>query len=235
VRPRTPVLDVFRPAVHALSRAYFGLRLQGTEHIPGDGPLVIVPNHQTYADPPLVTIPVRRPVYYMAWSRLFEIPVFSSFIRLLRAFPVDIDARDSRATREAVRLLQRGAALMIFPEGERTADGRLQRFKPGAFRLAVSLDVPILPVTIVGGNDSWPPGRLLPRRGRITITYHPPLRAVSTLGSRIAARDLADRTRAAILSAMPGRPTEALAPGWTGTLDRAARPAADQEPPSSTE
>ena len=203
MRPRTPVLDVVRPAVLALSRAYFGLRLLGTEHIPGDGAVVIVPNHQTYADPPLVTIPVRRPVYYMAWSRLFDIPVFSRFIRLLRAFPVDIDARDARATREAVRLLQRGAALMIFPEGERTVDGHLQRFKPGAFRLAVALDVPVLPVTIVGGNDCWPPGRVVPRRGRITITYHPTLRADSTLDARLAARDLTERTRTAILSAMP--------------------------------
>jgi 1-acyl-sn-glycerol-3-phosphate acyltransferase len=206
VRPRTPVLDVFRPAVHALSRAYFGLRLHGTEHIPREGGLVIVPNHQTFADPPLVTIPVRRPVYYMAWSRLFEIPVFNRLIRLLRAFPVDIDARDSRATREAVRLLKRGAALMIFPEGERTPDGQVQRFKPGAFRLAVSLDVPILPVTIVGGNASWPPGRILPRRGHITITYHPPLRADTTLDSRAAAHDLSTRTRTAILSAMPAMP-----------------------------
>ena len=203
MRPRTPVLDLFRPAVYALSRAYFGLRLRGTEHIPREGGLVIVPNHQTYADPPLVSIPVRRPVYYMAWSRLFDIPVFNRFIRLLRAFPVDIDARDARATREAVRLLQRGAALMIFPEGERTADGRLRRFKPGAFRLAVSLDVPVLPVTIAGGDHAWPPGRILPRPGRITITYHPPLRADTTLDPRAAAHDLSTRTRTSILSAMP--------------------------------
>ena len=200
---RTPVLDLFRPAVHALSRAYFGLRLRGTEHIPREGALVIVPNHQTYADPPLVTIPVRRPVYYMAWSRLFDIPVFSRFIRLLRAFPVDIDARDARATREAVRLLQRGAALMIFPEGERTGDGRLQRFKPGAFRLAVAVKVPVLPVTIVGGDRSWPPGRLLPRPGRITITYHPALYPSTALDPRAAAQDLAARTRRSILSALP--------------------------------
>jgi 1-acyl-sn-glycerol-3-phosphate acyltransferase len=203
VRPRTPVLDLFRPGVHALSRAYFGLRLLGTAHIPAEGPVVIVPNHQTYADPPLVTIPVRRPVYYMAWSRLFEIPVFNRFIRLLRAFPVDVDVRDARATREAVRLLQNGAALMIFPEGGRTADGLVQRFKPGAFRLAVSAKAPVLPVTIVGGNRSWPPGRLLPRPGRITITYHPPLQADAALDPRAAAHDLAHRTREAILSAMP--------------------------------
>lgn len=205
--PRTPVLDLFRPAVHALSRAYFGLQLRGVEHIPADGPLVIAPNHQTYADPPLVTIPVRRPVHYMAWDQLFEIPVFNRFIRMLRAFPVDIDARDARATREAVRLLQGGAALMIFPEGERTADGRLRRFKQGAFRLAVSQGAPVMPVTITGGDRAWPPGRVLPRPGRITITYHAALRADPARDPREAARDLAERTRAAILSAMPADQT----------------------------
>src|SRR5262245_11813010 len=138
----------------------------------------------------------------MAWSRLFEIPVFNRFIRLLRAFPVDIDARDARATREAVRLLQSGAAVMIFPEGERTPDGRVQRFKTGAFRLAVSVAAPVLPVTIVGGDRSWPPGRALPRPGQITITYHPALQADATLDPRAAAHDLAHRTRRAILSAM---------------------------------
>ena len=200
---RTPVLDVFRPAVHALCRAYFSLELRGTEHIPIDGGLIIVPNHQTYADPPLVTIPVRRPVYYMAWDRLFQIPVFSTFIRWLRAFPVDVESHDARATREAVRLLQAGEALMIFPEGERSADGLVGRFKPGAFRLAVSQSAPVLPVTIVGGDRAWPPGRALPRRRPITITYHPVLHADPALDPREAARDLAHRTRTTILSAMP--------------------------------
>jgi 1-acyl-sn-glycerol-3-phosphate acyltransferase len=205
VRSRTPVLDVFRPAVHAVCRAYFRLQLRGTEHIPPDGGIVITPNHQTYADPPLVTIAVRRPVYYMAWSRLFQIPVFGAFIRLLRAFPVDIDSRDARATREAVRLLQDGAALMIFPEGERTPDGHVHHFKPGAFRLAVALGVPVLPVTIVGGDRAWPPGRLLPRPAPITITYHPVLVANPALDARRAARDLAARTHAVIVSAMSSR------------------------------
>jgi 1-acyl-sn-glycerol-3-phosphate acyltransferase len=195
---RTPILDLFRPGFHRLCRAYFGLELRGVEHIPATGPLLITPNHQTYADPPLVTIPVRRRVYYMAWSRLFEIPGLSWLIRRLRAFPVQIEGSDARATREAVRLLRAGHVLMIFPEGERSRDGELRRFKPGAFRLAVTLDVPVLPVTIAGGHASWPPGRLLPRRGRITITYHPPLRPERSLPTRAAALDLAGRTRAVI-------------------------------------
>src|SRR3989442_1649658 len=93
------------------------------------GPLIVTPNHQTYADPPLVSIPVRRRVHYMAWSRLFEIPLFGPFIRLLRAFPVQIESSDPRAAREAVRLLHAGQVVMIFPEGERSPDGRVQRFK----------------------------------------------------------------------------------------------------------
>ena len=196
------MLDLFRPSVHALCRAYFGLELRGIENIPADGPLIITPNHQTYADPPLVTIPVRRPIFYMAWSQLFTVPVFSRFIRRLRAFPVDIDKSDAQAVREAVRLLRAGEALMIFPEGGRTPDGRLQPFKLGAFRLAVTHKTPVLPVTIAGGREAWPPERTLPRRGRITITYHPPEHPARGANPREAARDLRDRVVAAIVSAL---------------------------------
>ena len=199
---RTPVIDLFRPGVYALSRLYFGLDLRGVEGIPREGPVIIAPNHQTFADPPLVTIPVRRPVFYMAWNRLFRIPLFGWCIRRLRAFPVELEASDARATREVVRLLQAGEAVMIFPEGERTLDGRVGRFKPGAFRLAVSLRVPVLPVTIAGGHDSWPPGRVFPRPGRITITYHAPAYPDPALEPRQAAQELAERTRAAITSAL---------------------------------
>lgn len=200
---RTPILDMARPGVHALCRLYFGLQLVGVEHIPRDGPVIITPNHQTYADPPLVSIPVRRPVFYMTWSRLFEIPVFGRFIRLLRAFPVQLESRDPRATREAVRLLRAGEAVMIFPEGGRSLDGRLGRFKLGAFRLAANVGVPVLPVTIAGGHEAWPPARTLPRPGRMTITYHPPLQPERGVDARRAALDLAERTRMVIEAAMP--------------------------------
>jgi 1-acyl-sn-glycerol-3-phosphate acyltransferase len=199
---RTPVIDLFRPSVHAFCRFYFGLELRGTEHIPTDGPVLIVPNHQTFADPPLVTIPVRRPIHYMAWKRLFEVPLFGWWIRKLRAFPVDIDASDSRAIRETVRLLRAGEAVMIFPEGGRTLGGGLQPFKIGAFRIAVAHDTPVLPVTITGGWESWPPGKAFPRRGRITITYHALERPRRGTEPREAARELCDRTLAAIRSAL---------------------------------
>jgi 1-acyl-sn-glycerol-3-phosphate acyltransferase len=200
---RTPVLNVLRPALHLAGRAYFGLRIRGAEHIPADGPLLVTPNHQTYADPPLVTIPFRRPVYYMAWEALFEVPLLSWAIRRLRAFPVAVGAVDATAIRQAVRLLAAGEVLMIFPEGGRSPDGRLQEFKLGAFRLATAHGIPVLPVTIAGGTNSWPPGRRLPRPGRITVTFHPVLPVPRARDPKAAARGLADRARAAIASALP--------------------------------
>jgi 1-acyl-sn-glycerol-3-phosphate acyltransferase len=151
----------------------------------------------------LVTIPVRRPVHYMAWKALFGVPGLSWLIRRLRAFPVEIESADPRATREALRLLQAEEAVMIFPEGGRSADGRLGRFKPGAFRMACSLGVPLLPVTIAGAHESWPPGRALPRPGRVTVTYHPVVSPPPTADVKATARDVAVRVREIVASALP--------------------------------
>ena len=200
---RTPVIDAIRPVLLLSARMYFRVRFVGLEHIPPDGPVIIAPNHVTFADPPLVSLPIRRRIHYMAWDALFRVPVFSNVIRRLRAFPVDIDAADARATREAVRLLDDGAAVMIFPEAGRSPDGRLGRFKLGAFRLACSRGVPVLPVTIVGGHESWPPGRTLPRPGRLTIVYHALAAPPTGDDVRSAARLLADSVRDAIASALP--------------------------------
>ena len=199
----TPFLDIFRPFVRFGARAYFGIRFEGVEHIPASGPVLIVPNHVTYADPVLITIPVRRRVHFMAWNVLFTVPGLSWLIRRLRAFPVEIESADPRATREAVRLLQAGEAVMIFPEGGRSADGRLQRFKPGAFRLACSLGVPLLPVTITGGYESWPPGAILPRPGRLAITYHALVMPPTSPDVKAAARSLAPEVRRLVASALP--------------------------------
>lgn len=200
---RTALVELARPFVWLAARAYFRIRFEGVHHIPLEGPLIIAPNHVTYADPPLVSIPVRRPIYYMAMRPLFEVRGLGWLIRLARAFPVELEMADTRATREAVRLLQAGAAVMIFPEAGRSPDGRLGHFKPGAFRLAASLGVPVLPVTIVGGHAAWPPHRKLPRPGRITIVYHPPLAPAARADLKTAAQELARRVHAAVASRLP--------------------------------
>jgi len=168
-------LGLCRPILWLLARLLFRIRFHGAEHVPRSGPVLLAPNHVSYLDPILVTMPIRRPLYYIAWEPFFRIPVLGALMRWARAFPVREDEVNSQAVRRALRLLQSGEALMVFPEGGRTVDGRLQAFRSGAFRLALAADAPIVPVTIAGAFEVWPVGRRWPRPGRVTITYHPPL------------------------------------------------------------
>jgi 1-acyl-sn-glycerol-3-phosphate acyltransferase len=170
------LIAVLRPFARWLCRILFKIEFHGVENIPSEGACIITPNHATYADPVWITIPIVRRVYYMAWDKPFRIPVFGLLMRMFGAFPVNLDgAVDASAQREAIELLRSGRALVMFPEGGRTKTGKLMPFKMGAFRLALAHGVPIVPVSINGGEHIWPVGQLLPRPGKVTITYHPPI------------------------------------------------------------
>ncbi len=169
------MLELCRPFIRLVARALFRIRFDGVEHVPRSGPVVITPNHVSYMDPVLITIPIRRPLHYMTLEPFFRIPGFGALIRWARAFPVRAEGPDRRAVRQAMRILRAGEPLVIFPEGGRSPDGRPQPFRPGAFRLALATDSPVVPVTIAGGFEAWPSHRRLPRPARITVTYHSPV------------------------------------------------------------
>ena len=168
-------LEACRPPVRAAARGLFRIRFEGVEHVPRAGAVVITPNHVSFMDPILVTIPVRRALHYMALEPFFRVRGLGALMRWARAFPIQETEHDSPAIRRALRILKQGEPLVIFPEGGRSPDGRLQGFRPGAFRIALATGAPVVPVTIAGAFEAWPTGRRLPRPGRITITYHPPL------------------------------------------------------------
>jgi 1-acyl-sn-glycerol-3-phosphate acyltransferase len=94
-------------------------------------------------------------------------------MRIFGAFPVRLDAIDASAQREAIDLLAQGKALVMFPEGGRTRNGELMPFKQGAFRLALTFGIPIVPVAISGGYEIWPASRMLPRPGRLKVRFLP--------------------------------------------------------------
>lgn len=196
------IFKILRPLIWLTCRLLFRMRFIGVENIPPRGACLIVPNHVTFVDPIWITIPFRRLIYYMAWDKPFEIPVLGSLMRAFGAFPLSLERIDPAAQRGARARLQGGCALVIFPEGGRSKNGKVQPFKMGAFRLALTHGVPIIPVTIVGGYEVWPVGQLLPKLwGRISITYHPPIvverlpEGVSKSELRMLAHSLADRTR----------------------------------------
>lgn len=203
------VIEFLRPVALLLCRTLFRIEFRGVENIPAQGACIITPNHQAFADPIWVTIPIRRRVSYMAWARWFEVPILGSVMRAFGAFPVRLESADTSAQREATELIRGGAALMIFPEGSRTPDGKLMPFKAGAFRLALTHGVAILPVTIDGGYAIWSRHRLFPRPGKLTITYHAVIEierapyAVSKQEIRERARQLAHQTRTVVATALP--------------------------------
>jgi 1-acyl-sn-glycerol-3-phosphate acyltransferase len=202
------LLFIMRPLVLWLNRFLFKIKFRGLENIPDEGACIITPNHQAYADPIWITIPFRRRIYYMAWDRMFQIPVLGLLMRVFGAFPVKLESTDPKAQREAVDLLKRDCALVIFPEGGRTTDGKLMQFKAGAFRLALTQGVAILPVTIEGGYEIWPRHKIFPRPGDLTITFHKPILVerttdeVSRVEIKERARQLAHQTRAVVASAL---------------------------------
>lgn len=177
----SPVLfEVCRYIGLALSKIFWRIEFKGTENIPQDSKrgLLIAPNHQTYADPVWVTLPVKRKFRYMAWDAAFDWFLVGGLMRRLGAFPVNTTGKRGKleAMKKALKYLRQGETLIVFPEGERElADGKFLPFKPGAAWLAMEAEVPILPVTIRGGNRVWAQKMKYPRIGKVEIIYHPPL------------------------------------------------------------
>ena len=147
------VLVWLRLPLGFLWRVLFKIRYQGTNNIPQTGGLIIAANHQTYIDPFWLGVPIKRPLRFLAWDAAFNWPLVGKLLGLFGAWPLQIAGSDPAAIRRTLQWLRGGEAVVIFPEGARSrADGKMERFKGGAVRLALEAGVPILPVTIRGGN-----------------------------------------------------------------------------------
>jgi 1-acyl-sn-glycerol-3-phosphate acyltransferase len=167
-------LEMIRPVVGGLSRVLWKIEFRGVENIPATGGVIIAANHQTYFDPFWLSLKIKRPMRYLAWSAAFRWPIVGTCLNWFGAWPLALEGSDPAPIRRSLQFLREGGAVVIFPEGGRsTSTGALERFKAGAVRLALEADVPILPVTIKGGNRIWPRGWRLPRFGKVVITYHP--------------------------------------------------------------
>lgn len=206
--PSPTLVSVLRKAGHVIGKAAWRIRFTGRENIPeADGRgLIIAANHQTYLDPYWICLPIHRPLRFMAWDRSFNWLLVGRLIRKLGAFPVNIEKGSVGSMKESLKVLREGATLVVFPEGSRTgANGRLLEFKQGAARMALTAEVPVLPVTIRGGNKVWPMGRRFPKPGKVEIVYHPPIEAKDFLSgesTRRRAEALTDEVRKAIESAL---------------------------------
>jgi 1-acyl-sn-glycerol-3-phosphate acyltransferase len=157
--------SVVSPMLHT----YFRGRVYGAEHMPQQGGVIVVANHASDFDPPLVSNCVCRPVSYMAKEELFRVPVLSQAIRLYGAYPVKRGSADRSAIRAALTQLQHGWAVGIFLQGTRTADARIPDPKLGAALLAAKAQVPLLPVSLWGTQAIISKGGKFPRSVPVTV------------------------------------------------------------------
>ena len=159
------------------------LKVYGLKNVPRRGGALIVSNHQSYLDPPLIGARLYRPVSYMARSGLFENRYFGKLIRALHAFPVRQGEGDVGAIRETVRRLKEGHLLNIFPEGSRTPDGEIDAIAPGVGLVARRAGVPIIPCVIDGAHIAWHKDAKFFRAHPVRVVFGAP---IATEGSKPA-------------------------------------------------
>src|ERR671933_1244813 len=171
------------PVVYWLARAvlqpffhvWFRLSRIGREHIPAQGPVILASNHRSFLDPFVIAVMTRRPIYFVAKKELFLFhPVVSWLLSSLGAFPIDRGASDQEAMATARAVLERGDAVLMFPEGTRIRPGALGRPKRGVGRLALETGAPVVPVAVIGTEAVRRGWRI--RRHKVRIRAGRPLR-----------------------------------------------------------
>lgn len=141
-----PTRIVLQPLIMLLFRA----QRIGREHIPSEGGVILAPNHRSFLDPWIVGICLRRPIYFVAKRELFQKRWMGWFLNSLGAFPIRRGESDEEAMETARMLVERGEAILIFPEGTRIRRGSLGEAKRGVGRLALETGAPVVPIAVLG-------------------------------------------------------------------------------------
>ncbi|MGF1626002.1 MAG: AMP-binding protein [Alphaproteobacteria bacterium] len=214
LQPLGPVARGIGRVLHglnwALMRALFLRRVEGREHLSVDGPAILAPNHLSYLDPFVLAAALEhrglQRTYWAGWTGVvFTSALRRRFARIARVLPIDPDRAAASSLGFGAAALLRGNALIWFPEGIRSRDGRLQPFKAGLGMLIERHRVAVVPVVIDGTHTAWPPGRRLPRPKPVVIRFLPPRTAedleASGEGETAAAR-IVDGIRRDIAAAL---------------------------------
>ena len=153
------------------------IEIRGGDNLRPGQNYIFMSNHVSNLDPPVLipVIPGRCSV--LVKKELFRIPILGTGMKVADLVPVDRGDREAaiESVNAAVKVLQRGLHMLVFPEGTRSEDGRLLPLKKGPFHLAMESGVPVVPVTLLGTYESWPKNRFTLRPGTATVVFHAPV------------------------------------------------------------
>ena len=155
--------------------ACFRWRVYHPERVPAEGPVILAANHASYIDPPLVATGVNRLVNILARDSLFRFPGFGALLRSWEAVPVDRDGGGAAGLRKILDRLLAGGAILLFPEGTRTSDGKLLPARSGIGLTVIKSTAPVVPVRIWGSFEAYGRHLRFPRPRRVTLKYGQPM------------------------------------------------------------
>ena len=178
-----PLCDIGRHAVKLILKIIFKLycriSVRGLDKLPAKGPYVIAPNHLSLADGPVImaSMPWRigSQTFFLGTTDYFGGPVTSKIAKLLQIIPVDMDTRLYGAMQLSAYVLRQGRMLCVFPEGTRSRDGSTKEFKKGVGIIAKELNIPLVPVAIMGTYKMLPTGKFFPKPVKVTVSIGNPL------------------------------------------------------------
>jgi len=208
------VANALRPVL----RRWLDLKVEGREHVPTAGAVLLAGTHQSHADSLAIGTAVPRPTHFLGDRRLMGWPVVGPWLPRMGMVPLNRGEGDAAAMQLLARLLSEAACIVIYPEGSRSRDGRVHRLRSGLARIAAATQVPVVPVAVAGIHDVWPIGsRPRLRGGRVTVRFAPQLAPPDpspaarrtfnlTLQERLA--ELAETTIAPDFSPIHGGSTE---------------------------
>ncbi|MBC6418466.1 MAG: 1-acyl-sn-glycerol-3-phosphate acyltransferase [Prochloron sp. SP5CPC1] len=161
--------------VAPILRVYFRGRIYGGQKVPTQGPVVVVSNHASNLDPPILSCGVGRPVAFMAKEELFAVPLLKQWMKLYGAYPVKRQEADRSAIKAAMNALKEGWATGIFLQGTRTPDGRITSPKLGAAMIAAKTGASLLPVSLWGTEKIFSQGSKFPKSVPVTVRIGEPI------------------------------------------------------------
>ncbi|MFJ4847862.1 MULTISPECIES: lysophospholipid acyltransferase family protein [unclassified Streptomyces] len=169
---------ILKALLGVLMRVLFRPRVEGMEHIPGEGPVILAGNHVTFIDSMFLSLVVKRQVFFIGKDEYVTTPglkgrLMAAFFTSVGMIPVDRDGGHGgvAALMTGHRILTEGKVFGIYPEGTRSPDGRLYRGRTGVSRLALMTGAPVVPFAMVGTDRIQPGGAGMPRVHRFTVRF----------------------------------------------------------------